>query len=400
MITFDPDDQQTLFAQTAAAFARDRFRPAARTAERAGAADEALGRDFLELGFGAIDLPEADGGLGLGLGTATIVQEALAFGDLGLTLAMPGPGAFGAALLALGDDDDRRRHLAPLIASGGRGGVAWSESKPKPRTFSTVAVEKADGSFELFGEKAYVLAGRATSAFVVFARMARTNGDVRPGAFVVASDAPGVRFSEPARGLGLLAAPTVTMTLESTPVSAEQRLAAADDRFAEAVVAMWSRIAVIAASRSVGLANAAFTYAKDYAAEREAFGKPVAHFQGLAFLVADMATRVEVMRVMSARAAWAIDRGDDDATKLAAMAAAECHEGAMFVANNAVQVLGGAGYVEDHPAEKWMRDARAHMAYGLPASLADLVVGRRALGERAADLEEDAPMPELQPVLV
>ncbi|MEQ9499647.1 MAG: acyl-CoA dehydrogenase family protein [Deltaproteobacteria bacterium] len=398
MISFELDEAQALFAKTASDFARDRFRPAARSAEADGRAADALTAEYTSLGFGALDLPEVIGGLGQGLATRAVVEEALAFGDLGLTLAMPNPGPFADALLALGNDDDRQRHLAPLVEAGRRGGLLWSEVKPRARTFSTVARE-VDGGYAIFGRKAHAVAAREVASFVVFARMERKDGEVRPAAFVVPADADGVRVGEPIRGLGLQAAPTCEVTLEDVVVDADHRLAAADEDFDGRVVTMWSRIAIVAAARSVGLASAAFEYARAYAAEREAFGKPIAHFQGLAFLIADMATRVEVMRALVMRAAWAFDTNAKDRTKYAAMAAAECHEGAMFVANQGVQVLGGAGFVRDHLSEKWMRDARAHMAYGIPYALADLIVGRRALGESDANLQEDAPMPELQPVM-
>ncbi len=399
MITFDLDEAQAMFAKTASDFARERFRPNARAAEADGRAPDAVTAEYTALGFGALDLPESLGGLGQGLVTRAVVEEALAFGDLGLALAMPEPGAFAAALLALGSGADQQRHLAPLIEANAKGGVLWSEVKPRAQTFSTVALEEGTG-FRIHGRKAHAVAAREVASFVVFARMERKSGEVRPAAFVVPADTKGVRVGEPVRGLGLQAAPTCEVTLEDVVVDASQRLAEADADFDRRVVEMWSRIAIVTAARSVGLASAAFEYARAYAAEREAFGKPIAHFQGLAFLIADMATRVEVMRAVVQRAAWAFDSGAKDATKYAAMAAAECHDGAMFVTNQGVQVLGGAGFVRDHLSEKWMRDARAHMAHGWSVALAELVIGRRALGDDDASLGEDAPMPELQPVMV
>ena len=207
-------------------------------------------------------------------------------------------------------------------------------------------------------------------------------------------------MSDPEGGLGLLAAAPVGLTLEDVIVEDAARLSGAGDRFESAVVEMFARIGLAGAGRAVGLASAAFELAQAWAAERKAFGKPIAHFQGLAFLIADMATQVEVMRGLVHRAAWALDESQPDAVKLAAMAIAECHEGAMFVSNNTVQVLGGSGYIQDYPAEKWMRDAKAHMAYAMPHQLCDLLVGRLAIDGGALSMAHDAPMPQLQPVLV
>ena len=149
--------------------------------------------------------------------------------------------------------------------------------------------------------------------------------------------------------------------------------------------------------RWLGAARRAHDVATEYARKRTAFGKPISHFQGLAFLLADMATRVEVMDGLMHRAAWDLDRGSD---ALAPFAIAECHEGAIWVTNHAVQVLGGAGFVTDHPVEKWMRDAQAHQSFGVPSALADLIAGRAALEGTPLSMEEDAPMPGLESVVV
>lgn len=407
MITYEISGELEMFQTTARELAKSVLRPKYREAEDAGRVPKELIDQYLELGLAAVELPESYGGLGQGLVARAVIEEELAYGDIGIALAMPAPGAFAQAVLALGTDAQKSSLIAPLVENNGRGVIAWSEVKPKPGTFSTVADEEADGGWRINGVKCEVVLGDEARAAVVFARAHFKDGRVRPAAFAIAIDPSevndpkrGIRFGARVESLGLNAAQTCEMTLEDVRVSAAQRLSGADDRFDAAVMEMFARIGVIGAAREVGMSRAALESAREYAAERQAFGKPIAHFQGLAFLVSDMATRVEVMRTTVHRAVWAFDHGEQDAVKLAAMAIAECHEGAMFVTNSAVQVLGGAGFIQDFPVEKWMRDAKAHMAYAMPHALCDLFVGRLALDGGAPLLEQDAPMPEIQPVLI
>ena len=125
------------------------------------------------------------------------------------------------------------------------------------------------------------------------------------------------------------------------------------------------RYAAVNAARAVGCARAAFEHARRYAEERTAFGKPIGHFQSIAFLLADMAMEIDGARLLNWRACRAIDRGAADAAQLARQSAAQAREMVSFVCSNAVQILGGAGFVQDHPVEKWMRDARVLSVVGL-----------------------------------
>jgi alkylation response protein AidB-like acyl-CoA dehydrogenase len=404
MISFQIPPELELFQATARSFAQQKRRPAGRPAEAAGAAPAELIAEYQALGLHAVEWPEAVGGLGQGMVGRAVVEEELAAGDLALALAMPGPGAFGALVQALGTPAQVEAILGPMIERGERGAVAFSDEKPRVGTFSAIAEEQDDGSFKINGRKCELVLGDHAASTLVFARMIEKGGASRPAAFVVPTSAgeraSGVRWSEPAPGIALDAAKVVSLSLEDVRVPAAARLRGADEGFDAALFEGWSRISVVAASRSVGLARAAFEHAQSYAKDRTAFGKPVAHFQAIAFLIADMATRVEVMRGLVLRAAFAIDEKEDDAMKRAAMALAEAHEGAMWVTNQAVQVLGGAGFVRDYPAEKWMREAKAHMAYALPHQTADLLVGRLGLDRDALRFVDDGPLPELQAVML
>ncbi len=156
-------------------------------------------------------------------------------------------------------------------------------------------------------------------------------------------------------------------------------------------------LSVVTAARAVGLAGAAFEYARSYAEERIAFGKPIGHFQAVAFLVADMATAVDAARWLLWKAAWTVDQKQPATGELAA-AQAQALEAAFFCANSAVQVLGGAGYVQDHPVEKWMRDAKVLSLYGQHAQAAHAALLAAELGQ-PLDAPELFPLPSAHPSL-
>jgi hypothetical protein len=173
--------------------------------------------------------------------------------------------------------------------------------------------------------------------------------------------------------------------------------AAASDPVA-AMRRMWARIGVTTAARQVGLARASFENALAYTQERVAFGKPVAHFQAVSFNLADMAMLVDAARWMVWRAAVELDAGKKGAVTAAFAAAAHANQLAWRVADDGVQLLGGAGFVQDYPAEKWMRDSKALALCGPSDELAALVVAGDAVG-KPDELGPGLPSPWLQPVV-
>lgn len=398
MISFEIDGELELFRGAARTFAEQVLRPAARGGREV--LPQLLG-PFRELGLSGLDLPEEVGGLAQGLMAKVVVEEELAAGDLGQTVALSTPGAFGTFVQRLGTQEQAQRILTPLLSFGRRGAVAWSEAHPRVGSFQTTAVETDDGGFRLDGEKIGVRFAEAADVFLVFARVERRSGERHLGALVVPArpeERPaGLTVTPWDKELALDEAPSATVSFAGVVVPPSARLAGADSDFDVRVLDALARIGLVGAAREVGLARVAAETAQHFAAEREAFGKPIAHFQAIAFTVADLMTRVEVMRGLVHRAAFAFDQGEPDALRRAAYAIAEAHEGVMAVTNHAVQIHGGAGFVQDYPVEKWMREAKAHMSHAWPHGVADLLVGRLAL-EGQATLTEDGPLPELQPI--
>jgi hypothetical protein len=399
MISFEPSEDQRMMTDQARTFAKS-LRLRMREAEAAREVPAELRKTAIEMGLGSVAIPESLGGAGLGLATASLIEQELAAGDVGAAFGLPGPGAFGRAVAELADPPQAMRALS-LIAEDGFGAVAWGERAPHPTRpgLSAIARREGDG-WVLSGQKAYVLnAGRA-SAFVVFAQVDESLGWAGLGAFIVASDAPGVQVGPRETTLGLDVASVADVTFNDVRVAASERLGEGAN-FDAATLRFFVKNALIMASRAVGLSRAAVDVTRDYVEQRKAFGKPVGHFQAVAFNVADRAMDVAASSAMVLRAAWMWDAGvpEGEALLASAFAVSFALEAAMRCGDDAVQLHGGAGFIRDYPVEKMMRDAKQLQLAGMPSGCADQLAAAVELG-RPLDLGLVLPNAESQSALV
>lgn len=387
MISFEPTEDQTLMlvagqklASALAAKLRDTETGGLSTELRAAA--EAMG-------LGAVHLPEAVGGAGLGLVTGVLLEETLAAGDPAVAFALGGTASFALAMAELGGELGRDALAKP-------GAVAFGEPRPHSERpgLSTLATKAGDG-WELRGEKAYVLGADRAERFVVFAQVDESKGCAGVGAFLVEKSAA-VKATPRVRTLGLDAASFGGVLLEGA-----RGVRLAEAGFERAVLRFFAKHALLVAARCVGLSRAAFDVTRAYVEQRRAFGKPVAHFQAVAFTVADRAIDVEATRAMVHRAAWLWDSGDDENAALlaTARAVAQAHQTAMRCGDDGVQLHGGAGFMRDYAVEKYMRDAKQLALCGLPTSSAEQLAAAVELG-RAPDLALVLPWPDAQSAFV
>ena len=323
-----------------------------------------------------------------------LIEEELAAGDVGASFALDAPGAASQLLLAI-DTPAAHAALKGLLESGGRAALAAAEDGKAQDDFRTTALRTATG-WSLTGKKAWVVHGGDAALHVVLAQVEAGAGLAGAGVFLVRGSTPNLRALRTLTTLGLQAIPIRELVLEDVQVAAADRLDA-PGTLPELLRAHYDRLSLVTSARAVGLASAAYEYARAYAEERKAFGKPIGHFQAIAFLLADLATAVDAARWMVWRAAWAFDAGKKPTCEIA-LAQSHALEAAFLCANSAVQILGGAGYLQDHPAEKWMRDAKTLALYGLHAQAADATVVAAELGLSltAPDL---FPLPSLHPTL-
>jgi alkylation response protein AidB-like acyl-CoA dehydrogenase len=317
VIEFRLEPELELLRDTARHFAEAQLRPHDRVHEAARGVDAAARRAYAEIGLA---------GAGLGALARSLVLEELAAADAGATIALDPLGAAFHALAECGEEAGLRTWAAPLLErDGARAIVVWNGAR---------GIEVAGGRASGFAP--WVPADRADLVVL----LDTDSVAVLDAGFTLA----------PLRGAGLRAAGASELRLEGAPVR-DFWVHPAGARRALA------RARLDAASLLLGVMRAAADYARAYAQERVAFGRPITHHQALAFLIADMAMAVEGTRLVVYEAALRLDTGAD-AAEACASAFLEAAEQAVFVAPNAVQILGGHGFMQDYPVEKWMREAR------------------------------------------
>ncbi len=408
MITFEPTEEQRMMRDTVADFVKSKLRPRVREVEAARALPDDLREGLVELGLGGLATPEAHGGAGVSARTAVLVEEELGFGDAGAAYAIPGPGHLAHALVELADEAQRARFFTPFASDATRvGALAWSEARPcrERPGFSTVARRDGD-AWVLSGKKSYVLGAGRASTYVVFAQVDEAAGWDGIGAFVVDAGAAGLRAGARYDTVGLDAAAFGELTLDDVRVADADRLLGGES-FRLATLRMFARQSLVAAARAVGVGRAAFELARAFADERKAFGKPIGHFQSIAFLLADRLMDVDGARGLVWRAAWTLDTEAERATKKAggplevvarcAEAFAEASEVALRCGEDGIQIHGGAGYVRDVLAEKFFRDARQLALLAPSATTSDQLFAALALGA-PLDASTVLPTPEIQPI--
>jgi alkylation response protein AidB-like acyl-CoA dehydrogenase len=425
MIAFEPSDDQKMVRDSVAQFAKTTLRPRLREFEKAGRLPDDVLKAAAEMGLPLAAFPEAVGGAGLGMVTQVLIEEELANGDPSAAFALAGPGAYGWAALLFGSPAAGKARLAPFVGEGAHarvGAVAWGEKRaPRDRTgLSTVAEKAASGGWKLTGEKAYVLNADRAESFVVFAQVDAAKGWHGLGAFVVPASSKGLRVTPRVETLGLSAASFGGIALDGVEVGADAQLEHGGD--AQRLVWFFASQALLVAARGVGLARAAFDTTRDYCEQRKAFGKPIGHFQAVAFTLADRAMDLEGARTMVWRAAWLWDelakdtgsrtleesgpehqtRGKADPREAllhTAWAVSFAQEAAMRAGDDAVQLHGGSGFMRDYPVEKWMRDAKQLQLCAMTAEHADQLAAAAALGS-TIDPGLVLPGPESQNVFI
>ena len=356
MIDFHLDEEQQLIHETVTSFAAEQIRPAAHDAGETASVPEALVAASWELGLIHGAVPEAHGGYASDAPSAltgALVAEGLAEGDLAIALHILSPRLVVDAVLQLGSDEQKAAILPTYL---GESFVAGSAAVVEPRwNFSAAdmatTAKQDGGEWVLDGDKCQVPLATSAAHTVVYAK--DEAGTV--GAFVVAQGTPGYNVGEREKNLGINALETYEVNLDGCRVAADLRLG--DD-----AMPLLRRARVAQSAMAVAVAKSSLDYAIDYAKDRDAFGVKIAQKQAIAFMLADMATNTEASRLLNYEAAWAIDN-DDDVVRKVALAHRTCAENVLQVTDNGLQVLGGHGFVRDHPVELWLRNGRGFATF-------------------------------------
>ena len=349
-----PTDEQEMIVEATAEFAAEQLRPAGSAADDACAAPETiLKRSITELGVTQVGIPDELGGMGgeRSATTGVLVAEALAHGDMGLAVAILAPAAVSNALVLWGDASQQSTYL-PAFVGDDVPAAALAINEPRP-LFDPFALQttarRTPGGFVLDGVKSLVPRAASAELFVIAAAL-----DGAPALFLVESGTSGVTIeSEPA--MGLRAASTARVLLDGVTVPASALLGGGSaDTYADCI-----RLARIGwAALACGTGRAVLDYVIPYVNERHAFGEPISHRQAVAFMVSNIAIELEGARLTTLRAAARAEQGLSFARE-AGLARRLTAEYGMQIGSAGVQLLGGHGYVKEHPVERWYRDLRA-----------------------------------------
>lgn len=346
-----PDDEQQMLVETFADFAESYLRPAAREADDTSTAPAKLTGMAAEMGALVLGIPESLGGVveERSSVTAVLAMEALAHGDMGLAAAIMAPASVATALSLWGTAEQQARYLTPFTGEEPPvAALAIAEPRPlfDPFELTTTARRAGDG-WVLDGVKAMVAHVESAELFCVAAAVEGQG----PALFLVPATAEGLGVKVE-RTMGVRALAAGELSLTGVEVDGDAILAA--DHYSEVIAR--SRIAW--AALATGTCQAVMDYVIPYVKERHAFGEPVAHRQGVAFMVSNIGIETEGLRLATYRAASLADQGKPFARQ-AAVARQIAVERAMQVGSDGVQLLGGHGYVKEHPVERWYRDLRA-----------------------------------------
>ena len=350
MIDFELDEEQQLIRETVTSFASEQLRPAAREADETGVIPASIIKAAWDLGLIQGSVPESYGGYASGEPSAitgAIVAEGLAEGDLAIALHILSPRLVVDPVLRLGSEDQKKEILPAYLSDAFTPGSAAVVEPWLGFHFSKMrTTARRDGSdWVLDGEKCQAVLAASAPHVVVYAK----DGD-GIGAFVVPAGTAGMVIGEREKNLGLRGLETYEIRFDGCRVPASARLGGD-------ATSMLRRSRVAQSAMAVGLAKASLDYAIAYAKDRDAFGVKIAQKQAIAFMIADMATETEAARLLNFEAAWNLDQGSEGSREVA-IAHRYSADMAMTVTDNGLQVLGGHGFIRDHPVEMWARNAR------------------------------------------
>ena len=375
-------EDQRAIRDLARKIARERIAPHAARYDESESYPEDSIRALVEAGLYGIWVPEAYGGTDLGCLALALVTEEIAAACAGTATQYLDQPLGGLPILLFGSEAQKKKYL-PVLASGERL-AAYSLSEPSAgsdaASLKTTAVRRGD-HYVLNGSKQWCTNGDHADVITVFATVDPARRAKGVTAFLVERGTPGFEVGKKERKLGIRASPTVALHFSDCAIAVEQRLGGEGEGFRIAMSTLdMTRPAT--GAMAVGIAQAALDAAVGYAKERQQFGQPIAAFQGIQFMLADMAMQTHAARLMVHHAARQVDTGIQGNTYEASMAKCWAGDAAMKVATDAVQVFGGYGYTREFPVERYMRDAKIMQIYEGTNQIQRLIIARALLETR------------------
>ena len=369
-------DEQQQICDAVRAFAQERLKPFAEQWDKAHRFPREAIDEMAELGLFGMLVPEAWGGSDTGYVAYAMALEEIAAGDGACSTIMSVHNSVGCMpILHFGSEQQKAQFLAPLASGAMLGAFALTEPQAGSDASSLKTRARLDGDhYVLNGSKQFITSGQNAGVVIVFAVTDPDAGKRGISAFIVPTDSPGYQVARVEDKLGQHASDTCQIVFDNVRVPVANRLGAEGEGYKIALANLeGGRIGI--ASQAVGMARAAFEVARDYANERQSFGKALVEHQAVAFRLADMATQIAVARQMVLHAAALRDAGRPALVE-ASMAKLFASEMAEKVCSHALQTLGGYGYLSDFPLERIYRDVRVCQIYEGTSDIQRMVIAR------------------------
>jgi len=371
--------EHDMLRESVRAVCEDKIAPLAAGVDESGEFPQASYDALRKADFHAVHIPEEYGGAGADALATVIVIEEVARVCASSSL-IPAVNKLGTVPLLLSASEDVLKRYLPAVASGA---AMFSYALSEPEAGSDAAAMRTravrDGdTYVLNGAKRWITNAGVSEYYTVLAVTDPDAGANGISAFVVEKSDEGFTFGAPEKKLGIKGSPPRELYFDNCRIPADRLIGAEGTGFKTALRTL-DHTRVTIAAQAVGIAQGALDFAKGYAKERKQFGRPIAEFQGLQFMLADMAMKLEAARQLTYAAACKSERGDSDLTFFGAAAKCFASDAAMEITTDAVQVLGGYGYVKDYPVERMMRDAKITQIYEGTNQIQRLVMARQIL---------------------
>jgi acyl-CoA dehydrogenase len=379
MVSFELSPEQIELQKLAHTFAQNEIRPVAKHHDDTGEWPGVVLKKAWELGLMNVNIPAEFGGLALPLLDSTIAMEELGWGCTGITTALMANSLAQAPVIVAGSEQQKKRWLSPFASEP----LVCSYAVTEPGAGSDVSgvqttATRSGDRYMLNGQKMWITGAGYANWFFVLAKTNKDAGHKGMSGFVVPADAKGVVIGKKEKNMGQCASDTRSITFEDVEISADNLLGREGDGFMIAMKAFDHTRPIVAAG-AVGLARAALEHSVQYAGERKAFGRSISDYQGISFMIADMASDVEAARMLVWKSAHEHDHGRRN-TLFAAYAKRFAADSAMRIATDAVQVYGGNGFNKEYPVEKLMRDAKIFQIYEGTSQIQRIIIARELFG--------------------
>ena len=340
---------------------------------------------FAEAGLFGIFIPEAYGGMGGSTKDFVIAVEELCKYDAGIALALFGTGLGTLPIILCANEEQKKKYL-PRIAEGTLAAFGLTEANAGSDAAAIQTTARKDGDYYVLnGTKQWITNGGEADIYTICAMTDKSKGPRGASFFIVEKGAEGFSFGKKENKMGIRASATRELVFQDCRVHKDNLIMGEGRGFIVAMKTLDASRPSVAA-QALGIATGALEIAIKYSRTRQQFGQPISANQGLLFLMADMAMKVESARALVYRCADYMDSGAKDVSKLSAMAKCYASDVAMSVTTDAVQVLGGYGYMKEYPVEKMMRDAKITQIYEGTNQIQRDVIGKALIKEAAQGL--------------